>query len=72
MATKKQNNKKSQFFITYQKQPHLDNVNSVFGHVIYGFDTLDKMENQPVNEKNRPLEDIVLYNVTIHANPFAK
>lgn len=61
----------SQFFITYAKQPHLDLKYTIFGKVIDGFETLD-IEKQPVNEKNyRPLNDIHLLNVTIHANPLA-
>ncbi|XP_048763260.1 peptidyl-prolyl cis-trans isomerase-like 3 [Ostrea edulis] len=62
----------SQFFITYDKQPHLDLKYTIFGKVIDGFDTLDEIEKQPVNEKNyRPLNDIHLLNVTIHVNPLA-
>lgn len=62
----------SQFFITYAKQPHLDLKYTIFGKVIDGFETLDEIEKQPVNEKNyRPLNDIHLLNVTIHANPLA-
>lgn len=62
----------SQFFITYAKQPHLDLKYTIFGKVIDGFETLDEIEKQPVNEKNyRPLNDMHLLNVTIHANPLA-
>ena len=39
--------------------------------IIDGFDTLDAMERVPVGKKNRPLADIKLENVTIHANPLA-
>lgn len=34
-------------------------------------DVLDAMEKVETNAKNRPVRDIVLKNVTIHANPFA-
>lgn len=62
----------SQFFITYAKQPHLDLKYTIFGKVIDGFETLDEIEKQPGNEKNyRPLNDMHLLNVTIHANPLA-
>lgn len=65
------NTNQSQFFITYGKAPHLDNVYTIFGKVIHGWDTLDKIEQTPVDKKTRPLEPITLNSVTIHANPFA-
>ena len=61
----------SQFFITYAKHSHLNGFYTVFGKVIGGFDTLDSMEKTPCDEKDRPLKDIVLHHVTIHANPIA-
>lgn len=43
----------------------------MFGHVIDGLDTLDRMEKVPVDGSDRPKQDIVLQRVTIHANPIA-
>ncbi|KAJ3500562.1 hypothetical protein NMY22_g19220 [Coprinellus aureogranulatus] len=71
MANSGRDSNKSQFFITYAKQPHLDGNNTIFGKVIDGFDTLEAMEKVPVNNKNRPLQEIKLERVTIHANPIA-
>jgi len=72
MANSGPDTNKSQFFITYAKQPHLDSKYTIFGKVIDGADsTLDAMERVPVNNKNRPVSDIKLINVTIHANPLA-
>ncbi|BEI85052.1 hypothetical protein CcaverHIS002_0504530 [Cutaneotrichosporon cavernicola] len=63
---------KSQFFISYAKQPSLDGKYTIFGRVIDGQDsTLDMIERVPVNAKNRPEREIKLESVTIHANPIA-
>ncbi|KNC53505.1 peptidyl-prolyl cis-trans isomerase [Thecamonas trahens ATCC 50062] len=62
----------SQFFIAYAPQPQLDGTNTVFGRVIDGFDVLDVMERVPSNDDDRPLRDIVIDSVTIHANPIAE
>jgi len=40
--------------------------------VIDGLETLDDLEKLPVNEKTyRPLTEVQIKNVTIHANPIA-
>lgn len=71
MANSGPDSNKSQFFIAYGKQPHLDGKYTIFGKLIDGNDTLEAMEKVPVNEKNRPLQEIKLIKVTIHANPIA-
>ena len=44
----------------------------VFFRVIDGLDTLEELERLPVKEKSfRPLTNIALKSVTIHANPIA-
>lgn len=71
-ANKGPNTNGSQFFITYSKQTSLDMKYTIFAHVIDGLDTLDELENIPVNEKTfRPNYDIKIKSVTIHANPIA-
>ena len=41
--------------------------------VIDGLATLDELEKLPVNEKTyRPLNDVHIKDITIHANPFAQ
>jgi len=71
MANRGANTNGSQFFILYDKQPHLNNVNTVFGRVIDGLETLDSIEKIPVDEKDRPIHPIEIISTTVHANPFA-
>jgi peptidyl-prolyl cis-trans isomerase-like 3 len=71
MANKGPNTNGSQFFVTYAPAPHLDGKNTVFGKVIDGWETLDKLEKSEVDKKGRPKETVRIKNVTIHANPLA-
>lgn len=73
MANKGPGTNGSQFFITLDKTPHLDGMNTVFGRVIgdEGMATLIKMEKVEVDRKNRPKEVIRIERVTMHANPLA-
>ncbi|KAG9257523.1 peptidyl-prolyl cis-trans isomerase-like 3 [Emericellopsis atlantica] len=73
MANKGPSTNGSQFFILFDKAPHLDGLNTVFGKVIgdEGLATLAKMEAVEVDKKNRPKETVRIDSVTIHANPLA-
>ncbi|KAG1359166.1 Peptidyl-prolyl cis-trans isomerase CYP18-1 [Cocos nucifera] len=71
MANSGPNTNGSQFFITYAKQPHLNGLYTVFGRVIHGFEVLDLMEKTQTGPGDRPLAEIRLNRVTIHANPLA-
>ena len=71
MANSGPNKNGSQFFILYSKQPSLDGKYTIFGQLIDGFSTLDKLEKEAVGKNNRPLNDIKIEDVTIHANPIA-
>ena len=71
MANSGPNTNKSQFFITYGAFDQLDGKYTIFGKVVDGFNTLDKMEKEQVNSKNRPLKDIELKSITINYNPIA-
>lgn len=71
MANSGPDTNRSQFFITYAGHEHLDGLYTVFGRVIHGFDTLDKMERTPT-QGERPLRPVLIRRVTIHANPFAE
>jgi peptidyl-prolyl cis-trans isomerase-like 3 len=73
MANKGPGTNGSQFFVLFDKAPHLDGLNTVFGKVIgdEGFETLAKIEAIEVDKKNRPKESIFIERVTVHANPLA-
>ncbi|KAL6600949.1 cyclophilin-like protein [Neocallimastix sp. 'constans'] len=71
MANNGPNTNKSQFFITYSKQSHLDTKYTVFGKVIDGMETLDALEKVSVDEKYRPIQEVKIKSVTILANPIA-
>ncbi|KAJ3066330.1 Peptidyl-prolyl cis-trans isomerase-like 3 [Podochytrium sp. JEL0797] len=72
MANKGPDTNKSQFFITYAKHAHLDSKYTVFGKVIDGFEALDMLERVPVEGNgNRPVKDVRITGVTVHANPLA-
>ena len=50
----------------------LVDMSFLLDRVIDGMDTLDDLEKVPVNDKNyRPVQDIYLRRITIHANPIA-
>lgn len=71
MANKGPGTNGSQFFVTFAAAPHLDGRNSVFGSVIEGWETLDRMEEVGVDKKNRPVERVAIERVVVHANPLA-
>ncbi|XKL67241.1 hypothetical protein PGB90_010661 [Kerria lacca] len=60
MANSGPNSNKSQFFITFRFCRHLDNKHTVFGKIVGGFETLNAMEQMEVDNKDKPIEDIVI------------
>eukprot|EP00884_Botryococcus_braunii_P002905 jgi/Botrbrau1/12615/Bobra.0169s0142.1 len=71
MANSGVNTNGSQFFIIYKAQPSLNGKYTIFAHVIDGMEVLDKMEKVPTGASDRPIHDIRLERITIHANPLA-
>ena len=55
----------SQFFICQQAQPGLDGQYTVFGQVLEGMDVVDKIANAQRDQRDNPLEKIVMEKVSI-------
>ncbi|XP_057529005.1 peptidyl-prolyl cis-trans isomerase CYP65 [Amaranthus tricolor] len=62
----------SQFFIMYKSAKYLNYKHSVFGMVVGGLTTLAAMEKVPVDDKDRPLEEIKINRVTVFVNPYTE
>ncbi|GHJ84252.1 hypothetical protein NliqN6_0654, partial [Naganishia liquefaciens] len=61
----------SQFFITLADNiEYLDGKHSVFGHVVEGFDVLDKLNDAYVDMEGRPLKDVRIRHIEILEDPF--
>lgn len=79
MANKGPNTNRSQFFLLYEPQPHLNNLHTVFGRLLDGWQVLDKMEKLPImgskapkkKLEHCPIDPPVIKRVTVHANPLA-
>eukprot|EP00238_Polyblepharides_amylifera_P003551 CAMPEP_0196578550 /NCGR_PEP_ID=MMETSP1081-20130531/7430_1 /TAXON_ID=36882 /ORGANISM="Pyramimonas amylifera, Strain CCMP720" /LENGTH=146 /DNA_ID=CAMNT_0041897811 /DNA_START=222 /DNA_END=662 /DNA_ORIENTATION=+ len=71
MANSGPNTNGSQFFLSYAKQKHLDGKFTIFGRVIGGLEVLDMMEKTPTGADDKPLAEIRINRVSIHANPLA-
>ncbi|KAF9067734.1 cyclophilin-like domain-containing protein [Rhodocollybia butyracea] len=61
----------SQFFVTLvDNADYLDGHQAVFGHVVEGLDTLDKINDIFVDKEFRPLKDVRIRHVVILDDPF--
>lgn len=70
MANSGPNTNGSQFFITFRSCRHLDRKHTVFGKIVGGLDTLNAIEKVEVDNKDRPIEDIVIQGVQVFVDPF--
>lgn len=55
----------SQFFLMTSKSPHLDGQYAAFGKVVEGLELIMDLEKVKTNFSDRPLEDIVMEEVTV-------
>ncbi|KAF7725973.1 hypothetical protein EC973_009119 [Apophysomyces ossiformis] len=62
MANRGPNTQSSQFFITTRPTPHLDGKHVVFGRVVAGYEFIEAIENQPVDDNDRPLRTVMVAN----------
>lgn len=71
MANHGTNTNGSQFFICYRPAPHLDGKHSVFGKLVGGLETLDKIERIQTDKNDKPLQEIKILDTKIFGDdPF--
>ena len=59
-------------FITYRSCKHLDGKHTIFGHVVGGMETLNAMERIATDNKDRPVEDILIESAAIFTDPYVE
>ncbi|CAH1802314.1 unnamed protein product [Owenia fusiformis] len=72
MANSGPNTNKSQFFITYRSCRHLDQKHTVFGKVVGGLETIDKMEAVPCDKKDKPEKELRIEACQVFVDPYTE
>ena len=59
----------SQFFVMHKDAPHLDGQYAAFGHMLDGFDVLDKIASVDTDRSDRPYREVVIEKVEVIDEP---
>lgn len=59
-------------FITYRSCKHLDSKHTVFGKIVGGLDTLAAIERIETDNKDKPIEDIIIQKAAVFVDPFTE
>ncbi|RWS29326.1 Peptidyl-prolyl cis-trans isomerase-like 2, partial [Leptotrombidium deliense] len=70
MANSGKNTNKSQFFITFRSCRHLDRKHTIFGKLVGGMETLDKIEKIETDESDKPKSEIKILKSIVFVDPF--
>ncbi len=54
------NTASAQFFVCHADARSLDNLYTIFGHLIMGYETLDKIANTKKGPGDRPIENVII------------
>lgn len=57
-------------FITFRSCRHLDRKHTILGKIVGGLETLNAIERVEVDNKDRPIEDIIIQKAQVFVDPF--